>query len=900
MQRRRAEEKVAVANFPESCVLQFQDKLALRRVHSGGGGQVGVHLVLLPLDQVPDERDDPLKKQPVSGPDQRQRDMADIEDGKSSAGPENASDLPQAGRAVIHVAQPKADHDAVERAFAKGRQPGGVAPGHSQGNPLDLCPPAQDREHPFAEIDGRDLGTAGQPTGGKQAQVPRARTEVQDHARPPARETHGRHNCAFPQAMEPKGGQIIESIVVGSDLVKVPLHVPGSVLGRRQFVACFCASTCHGKVVPPSCSRIVAMAASKQKPEPISPESLLQVIELGEATDLCQAMEARGDFKFKGIFAIFNVILDWTTKFPVNGVLPAMDQLEREVQVPREKLQEYVRELLGRGSSRARLVTNIPAIEFAPGGGGITKMIVFCRPLKGDGPTAQRYVTSYIAKSADILGKWCKTRTPRSGSDYTSELYAQIEQGKLHESQAAPQIASFFYNDLDNSAELRKATYNMITKQVIQKMINDRAIVLIKPAADSFLPTYHGIYFNDPNEMRERFKILAGYFLQRILNNPQAAALDDYRGVLQHAAGFDRTIFGTLQPGAKQVIMELTLMADRLQSLQQEEKEQESRKETERMLGDIANAGLVDLSRQKMDADARAKVRKSPSVLFVEFPYQGRVGEFALHKDAISPAVKIAREHFDVRGDSTDVLVLAEMGVEGQLNPDEQKAFADLLSRVYFEQLPWLIRAWRSLFGGGKLKPNEQEKVKRDMQRMAMEERLRIQKADVRKEQKRLAEERVKGQKQVKEIAKQAVAEKSDGGDGEESPEKVQLEQAAEESLRQICAILDRRWDAGELPGRTQLLTELPQFDENSLIHFLKRHARKEIYSFRVKNEKPEYVWPILITKHYIRKHGRRLYDQAVRDTDAQRAASMPNQEKFDVSSAIEDFLGQLIAKGKN
>ena len=643
------------------------------------------------------------------------------------------------------------------------------------------------------------------------------------------------------------------------------------------------------------------MAAHKQKPEPISPDSLLQVIELGEATDLCQAMEARGDFKFKGIFAAFNVILDWTTKFPVNGVLPAMDQIEREVQVPREKLQEYVLELLGRGSSRARLITNIPAIEFAPGGGGITKMIVYCRPLKADGPTSQRYVTSYVAKSADILAKWCKTRTPRGGSDYTTELYTQIEQGKLHESQAAPQIASFFYNDLDNTPALRKATYNVITKQVIQKLINDRAILLIKPAPDSFLPTYHGIYFNDAAEMRERFKILAGYFLQRVLNNPQAAALDDYRGVLQHAAGFDRTIFGTLQPGAKQVIMELTLMADRLQSLQQEEKEQESRKETERAIGDIANAGLVDLSRLKMDDEAKARVRKASSVFHVDFPYGGRVGEFVLHRDGISSAVKIAREHFDVRGEATDVLVLSEMGIEGQLNPDEQKAFSDLLSRVYFEQLPWFVRMWRSLFGGGRLKGNEQEKIKRDMQRESMETRLRIQKADARKEQKRLAEERVKGQKQVKEIAKQAVAGSESDSDGEEqSPEKIELEQAAEATLAQICAILDRRWDAGEMPTRTQLLSEMPQFDENTLIHFLKRHARKEIYSFRVKNEKPEYVWPVLITKHYIRKHGRRLYDQAVKESDVQRSASMPNQEKFDISSAIEDFLGALIAKGKN
>lgn len=640
------------------------------------------------------------------------------------------------------------------------------------------------------------------------------------------------------------------------------------------------------------------MAASKQKPEPerITTEGLLQVIELGEATDLCQAMEARGDFKFKGIFALFNVILDWTTKFPVNGVLPTIDQIEREVQLPREKIQEYIRELLGRGSSKARLIVSIPAIESAPGGGGITKMVVLCRPLKGDGPSAQRYVTSYISKSADILAKWCRARPAKSGSDHTAELYAQIEQGKLHESQAAPQIAAFFYSDLDTSAEVRKAYYNLITKPVIQKLINDRLVILIKPEPDAFLPTYHGIYFNNSNEMRERFKILAGYFMQRILNNPQAAAVDDYRGVLGLATGFDRSIFGTLEPGAKQVIMELTLMAEKLQSLQQEELEQKSKQETERVLDDISKAGLVDLSRLKLDDETKARIRKSASVMNVEYPRGGRVGDFALHKDGIPGAVKLARENFDVRGDDGDVLVLADMGVDAHLPPDEQKAFFDLLQRVYFEQLPWFVRMWRSLFGGGKLKPQETEKIKRDTQRRAMEEKVRIQKGEARREQKRLAEERVKGKKQVQEVARQNMSDDSPQGE-EQDPQKVELELAAEETLKKICGILDSEWDAGRLPTRTVLLERIPEFDENGLIHFLKRHAKKEIYSFRVKNEKPEYVWPILISKHYIRRHGKRLYEKAVKDSDEQRAASMPNQEKFDVCTAIEDFLGALMAK---
>ena len=115
--------------------------------------------------------------------------------------------------------------------------------------------------------------------------------------------------------------------------------------------------------------------------------------------------------------------------------------------------------------------------------------------------------------------------------------------------------------------------------------------------------------------------------------------------------------------------------------------------------------------------------------------------------------------------------------------------------------------------------------------------------------------------------------------------------------LARMIGILDEAWQRGELPNRESLLPHFPELDENLLIAFLKKHGRKDIFSYRIHHDKPEYQWPVLISKQYIRKNGRKLLEKAKAEADTQRKASMPNQEKFDIASALEDFLNRLMVK---
>lgn len=626
-------------------------------------------------------------------------------------------------------------------------------------------------------------------------------------------------------------------------------------------------------------------------------------MELTQATELVQAMEARGDFKFKGIFALFNLILDWTAKFPINGILISFDQFGRELQLPADKLHEFMRELLGLGHSKARLVFAIPAVELLPTSEqGISHFLVYCRPLKSDGPTARRYVLSYIEKNQAILAKWIASHPPEPPAEFNEFLYKKIQQGRLPETHAGARIAGMIHNEMDTTAEQKKTTYTLFARPVIQKLINSKQLLLLKPPPDSPMPNYRGIYFSNPNELNERFKILTNFFRRVILNEPttQPAEGEELEALLHKADSFDRTKFESLAVGHRQVILEFGFLGRVLKKIRREETEKETREKLENLVNELAKSGrLWDMDKIKMDERIRNSLMGMKSVLHSEYPLNGRLINFILHEKSIPPAIKAARDLFDNTENDSEVLILAAMGVEEMLDPDQKKAFQDLLQRVYFNRLPWYVKVLRLITGRSRLKPEEQEKIKREVTEKTIESKIKIRTAAARKEKKKLVSERLKGKNSVvaAEVKEQAAlrAKATD----EDIKRAVESEADVKAKLKRICDELNQAWDEKMLPNRAYLLERLPDFDESSLIFFLKKHGRKEVFSFRIKHDKPEYIWPILITRSYIKKNGRNMLNQAIKDSDEQRNASMPNQEKFDVSTAIEDFLTRLISKNR-
>ncbi len=635
-------------------------------------------------------------------------------------------------------------------------------------------------------------------------------------------------------------------------------------------------------------------------------------MEVTSATDMVQQLEARGDFKFKGIYEVFNHILNWSDRLAGNSILPAIDSLQKDIKLSEDKIRDYLNELLGRGSSRARLAFAMPAVDYAPGQGGLRKMVVFCRPTKKDGTNTSRFVLAYVEKNHTALVKWLQNRKPRSGGAFRELLVDQIAQGQLNQSMAGNEISSLFYSDLERNNLERRITYQLYAKPVIEKLLKTGQLILLQGTLAGH--SVRAIYFNNKTEMEERFRILAGVFLKEVSGQSVENLTEalDPENIKNAIAAVDRTKFEGLSPGLRQAVMEVSLLAPRMQSMTKEAEESKKRETLEKIMEDLVRAAcIVNLDNVRdLSDEVHGTLLSVTSVLNSSFPVRGKVSDYVVHKNVLADAIKHARDLFDTVGDDVEVQILAAMNVEQHLDKDQLKLFMDLEQRMLFNRLPLFVRLWRSLFGSGKLKPVEATKFKQKLVKDQTDAKIKIQTEDARRAQKKLVSERLKEKENAKEAAAKTARQESRvpapeaarPTPAEEEPagpsaEEAEKQAKVEETLAKMTALLDEAWLHGELPNRTFLLQNFPELDENMLIHFLKKHAVKEILSFRVRFEKPEYQWPILISKNYIRKNGRRMLDKAKKDADTQRNASMPNQEKFEVATAIEDFLSRLMAK---
>ena len=84
---------------------------------------------------------------------------------------------------------------------------------------------------------------------------------------------------------------------------------------------------------------------------------------------------------------------------------------------------------------------------------------------------------------------------------------------------------------------------------------------------------------------------------------------------------------------------------------------------------------------------------------------------------------------------------------------------------------------------------------------------------------------------------------------------------------------------------------------EDELMFFMKKYCIHKVYSFFIKIDKPEYVWPFFITRRYLRRNGKKMLANVRDEMKVQRAALMPNQERYDVLTHIEGFLEKVLPK---
>jgi hypothetical protein len=632
-------------------------------------------------------------------------------------------------------------------------------------------------------------------------------------------------------------------------------------------------------------------------------ESALELIEAKSAQEFVSAMEARGDFKFKGIKRIFDQIHDWTGNFASRGILPSYEQIARDSEMPEERVQQYLSELMGRGQSDARLVFAMPALQFIAGANaGISSMPVFCRPTQSEGTTARKYLQTYNEKNLSALVKWIDGRGAPNQAKFRDYLTQAIQAEKLRETQARNEIVKYFYTSLDDTPERRKLAYSLFARPVLQKLVDTKKLLLIKSQAPNGRPI-SGVFYPGTAETDARLQILGDYYFHHIIREGGEFSTERLQ---QSLATIDAGRYEGMSEGQRQVVEELFLLAPTVSRQRKEAAETEKKKGLEEaldMLGKFPRVVEAAVMRNVSDTTLQA-LKGVNGVLSAEFPHRGTLTDFYLHKSCVADAIKAAREAFDNGGDDAQVRILSAMGLEKYLDKDQYKAFLDLEQRVLFQQVPLLQKLWRMLFGRTKLDQKEVVKIKRKIQAELDKEKERLREREAKQAQKKLATERLQAEGDVADEAKDRAKDSSNASyeppepeDPEAVKEKLQKDEEAKNQLKKIVDIIDEAWSKGMHPNRTYLIEKLGNMTEDELIMFLKKYGRKEVLSFRVRSEKEEYIWPILITRRYLRRNGKALSSKITEQANKQRNAKMPDQEKFNVASSIEDFLGRVLPK---
>lgn len=638
-----------------------------------------------------------------------------------------------------------------------------------------------------------------------------------------------------------------------------------------------------------------------------SSEDLLQP---KQASSAIQQLESRGDFRFRGIQALFTVIEKWTEKFDTNGVLASIEQLKNDNQLPDDKIKEYLIELLGRGSSSGASIAALSSLQFISGSNArLESMVVFCRPTAADKNSIEKYYKSQLTRNIKAISNWLDNRKILPEDKMRDHLHAAIKSDKLQLTRARAQIARFFINEFDITPEHKKNTNLNYTKPALKGLLDNRKIIMLKGAALDGQP-FSFLFFNNDSELEKRSNILINYFKNHISQDTQA----EEQSIAEYLSGATEALkdrYTSLSPGEQQVIQELQVLADKIEKVKKDQEASKKSEKVENIAEMLLQADhVVEASFFKdADTDTIKALHNVSGILNAEYAIRSKINEYYLHRNRISDAISYARDLFDKTDDSSHVQILSAMGLEKYLDKDHYKAFLDLEERVLFNKLPFFTRIWRSLFGNRKLKQKEVVQIKNAFNKEQVEKKISIRKTEAAAERKKLVSKRMgKGSADdTGESSEQDPKNKKEKGSfgkpdeltDEEKLENVKKMEDIKELMSKILHELDAAWDSGDFPNREFLLKKLKKdfSKENELIMFLKKNAKKEIYSFKVSVEKPEFMWPILITRRYLKKQGKSLYNKYQEIADKQRKSDMPNQEAFDVANSVEIFLGKILPK---
>ncbi|MCB1142694.1 MAG: hypothetical protein H7A24_04355 [Leptospiraceae bacterium] len=644
--------------------------------------------------------------------------------------------------------------------------------------------------------------------------------------------------------------------------------------------------------------------------DPIS--QYYRVLEYVPSLQNVQSMESR-DFQYKGIFKLFTCVSEWTDKYLSNKVLPNVEQLAREVGIERDKVEQYINELCFK--QNPPLIKKITTVEYDPSDSSKVEMIsnvlrrntVFARPPTLDAGSAQRYVnTSNEGSVAAIKNAISANRVRWTGEKFKDFIFSKISNNKLSDTYASADVANLFNCPYDSTKALKEATVNSHLKPILKKLVDDKILLFFRNEKANKSSNKSIFLYNNTEEIAERIDYYLAYIKSNVIPNFQRISV--IGEVSEEDMRSPKKISSLLLPfmdesygDQKAILEELVILGKFHEDFVEEKNKSEQKEKLQEVIKLLEKSGkLIDMASIRLNGKPLEKemtpfIISNDQIIYTEYDDGKNLFEFVLHKNNIAQAITNARQLFEVSENDTELRILGRMNILSSVGDSAKNEFLAAELNSLFKYLPFLTRLWRSITGNIYVTKKEADLIRAQKE---VEQKKRIAQSKsklIEKEKQKLIEERMK-----RHTTPQTAAVEQEQQSQPQMP-SFEEELKIKETLKSFTSILDSAWDNDIFPDREYLLSQLNKsMTEEEMIQHLKKNFSKDVFSFQIKaaaNSTTKFKWPILITRTYLKRNGRKLLEKAKRESDVERNENAPNQERFDMYSSLESFLEKTLSK---
>lgn len=638
-------------------------------------------------------------------------------------------------------------------------------------------------------------------------------------------------------------------------------------------------------------------------------KNIYKILDYASALDVVQSLEAK-DNKNKGIVRLFFSIASWSEKYITNKLLPNVLVLAKDATLEESRVESFLIDLAFR--SLIPIVKKITTVEYDPSSGTksenlhqvLVRNTVFLRPPAIDGDSCERILNLCNEVSVNTIKRGiAASRISYTGEKFRQLIFSKVTENKLSETYASWDISQLFNCKYDTTKNMKEETFNIHLKPILKMLTQDKILVFFRNEKAPKISNKSIFLYNDPEEIIERKNLYFDFILETIVPNfvkigvltpPTEEQLSKPKMLAEIVLKFMDANFGD----QKTLVEEFIILENHLEHYKQEMAQKELSEKVQEIIKYLENAGKIckvknlRLNEEPLPKEVISGLTSNSNVLYVEQEDNGSYHQYLLHKTALKEAIYLAKRLFEETGNDFEIRILSRMHITDLLDDIQKKSFIEVEHFSFFKYLNIFVRIWRSFTGNIHITEMEAEKLKFRYEANQKKKIDLLKAKEIDEETARRVEEKLKSKKL------------DDSNVNTPSVKKAKKDLKEDENLnsiyKKIASILDSAWDREIYPDREFLHSSYDDpITEEELIDILKKNFSKEILSFQIKTAQnpPKYKWPILVTKEYLKKNGNTLLEKARSEHDREKKSSIPNQERFDLYSSLEEFLERIINK---